>query len=194
MSMARKPGCVSRLLSGVVLVVLAAWAIDSCTKHAGQADRGERERRAVLTPDQRAEEDHHAAERQAERERLAAERRAADEKEAALLRRRLEAERVSQTHVRRFLKHPDDASFGVWTVPDTRWNAEGTVFHVASRVKARNDFGAELTYRWQTIIFLDGDTWRLVSCIIDGEQMYDDPALVERLVRDAAGNAARAGE
>lgn len=181
--MAKKPGCVSRLLSGVILVVLMGWGIDSCMKHAGQADRLERDRRAAMTPDQRAED-----------ERQAVERAAIVDAEAALMGRRLEAERVSQTHIRRFLKHPDDASFGVWTVPDTRWNAEGTVFHVASRVKARNDFGAELTYRWQTIIFLDGDTWRLVSCIIDGEQMYDDPALVERLARDAAGNAARAGE
>ena len=91
------------------------------------------------------------------------------------------AENVSKKYVRKFLKHPDDASFGFWSVPEIKCNAGRDTFFVSSTVKAKNDFGAELTYRWATIVFLDGGAWKLVSCVIDDKEVYEDKALLARL-------------
>jgi len=35
-----------------------------------------------------------------------------------------------------------------------------------------------LTYRWQAIVFLDDNTWRLVMLVINGETMADHPELM----------------
>ena len=87
--------------------------------------------------------------------------------------READAVQVSKDYVRAFLKHPDDAEFGIWDMPEIRKNPAGTTFYVSSKVKAKNDFGGLLTYRWATIVTWDGITWKLVSCAIDDKIMYD---------------------
>jgi SLA1 homology domain 1, SHD1 len=48
-------------------------------------------------------------------------------------------------------------------------------------VKAKNGFGAELTYQWATILTLEGNTWELVSCVIDDEMVYSSETLLNKL-------------
>ena len=109
----------------------------------------ENARRAALTPSQRAAED-----KTAETEQL-----------------KIKVRRVAEGYVRNFLKFPDDASFG-WG-GDASANPEGDVFGCEGTVRAKNAFGAALTYRWEAIVFLDGDTWRLVTLVIDGKTVVD---------------------
>jgi uncharacterized surface protein with fasciclin (FAS1) repeats len=106
--------------------------------------------------------------------------------DALLLERQADAERVSKEYILRFLKHPDDATFGFWDVPEIRWNKEQDVFVVSSKVLAKNDFGGELTYRWTTIVMLEDNVWQLVSCVIDDTVVYDSPELWARLEKRAA--------
>jgi len=49
---------------------------------------------------------------------------------------------------------------------------EGDVFHVKSKVEAKNALGVELTYRWETFLFLENNTWELGLCVINGETVY----------------------
>jgi len=165
----------------VLVIGLAAWGINNCVDRSDRARRAEEQRRAALTPEQRAEED-----------RRSEAARNTENAEAELTNRKAHAETFSEKCVKRFLKHPDDASFGLWSVPDIRWNAQRTAFYVSSTVKAKNDFGGQLTYRWQTIVLLDGEIWKLVSCAIDGSTMYHDEALTERLAGQAAAGTAPA--
>lgn len=172
--MAKKEhGCLVNLLSAIVLIGLIVWGINSCVERSNQARRAEEQRRSALTPEQRAEEDRNKGEEQAKAKA-----------EQELSTRQINAELVSQKYVREFLKHPDDASFGTWDVPDIKWNEEQDTFYVSSKVKAKNDFGALLTYRWQTIVMLDSpenNAWKLVSCAIDGETVYESKELMEKL-------------
>jgi len=101
------------------------------------------------------------------------------EAEMSVMRSR--AEKAAKGYVLKFLKHPGDASFGFWATPETLWNPAGDTFFLSSTVKAKNDFGAELTYRWGVIVFYNGTGWRLVQCVIDDKTVYEDKALYDRL-------------
>jgi hypothetical protein len=72
--------------------------------------------------------------------------------------------RFSKQWVRDHLKHPDDATF---SAIETSILIGSDVFYCFSKVKAKNDFGSELTHQWFTVTLLDGNTWKLVSCQID---------------------------
>lgn len=191
--MAKQPGCLARLVSLVIVIAVAVWGINACSERSWQARKAEEERQAVaakaeqnrraaLTPEQRGAEDRKAAEEKAK----AAEEKAKAELEERMSMREFEAQQVSEEHIRRFLKHPDDAHFGFWSIPETTWNAARDTFFVSSKVKAKNDFGGEFTYRWATIVFFDGQQWQLVSCMIDGKKVYEDKTLHDRLAKRAA--------
>ncbi len=128
-------------------------------------------RRATLTPEQRVAEDKAKAEAEAEKNR-----------DAQLQERIADVQVQSQDYVRKFLNHPDDASFGFFDVPSVRYSPEGDTFWVSSKVKAKNDFGAELTYRWETILMLNNHTWELASCTIDGEVVYTSSVLLDKIL------------
>jgi sRNA-binding protein len=159
----------SSLLGFCLLIGGCLYGVNGCigiVDHAQKeaADR-ETQRVAQLTPEQRAAE---------EAAKTAGQQR--DAKARELEERQSRAISVSQDYVREFLKYPDDASFSIWDTPEIRWNVEETTFFVSSKMKAKNDFGAELTHRWATIVTLDGDTWKLVSCAVDDKQVYDQSA------------------
>lgn len=166
----KKAGCGSKILGTIVLLIVFVWLVNSCIEKHNQARRAEEQRRASLTPEQRMEEDKKQAEEEAKRKR-----------ETELERRKIDAELYSKDYIRKFLKHPDDASFGFWDIPEIKWNEVQDTFYCSSKVKAKNDFGAELTYRWQTILTLNGNTWELVSCAIDGETVYESKELLNKL-------------
>jgi hypothetical protein len=84
---------------------------------------------------------------------------------------RQEAESVSRDFVLKFLKWPDDAEF-VYDSSD-KTEGGGGAYHITSKVKARNGFGATLTHRWETYVVLESGAWKLVSCTIDGEVLFD---------------------
>lgn len=92
--------------------------------------------------------------------------------------------------MRGFLKFPDDADFGFFAVPDVKSNEAGDVFYVSSTVKAKNDFGAQLTYHWQTTIAFDGNAGQLVACDIDGARVYDNEDLATAIERRARSTPA----
>jgi hypothetical protein len=129
----------------------------------------ETNRRNAITPEQRAEED-----------RQAAEKEKASEREVEVQRLKISAERTCKDYVRQFLRWPDDASFP-WFGCEISANREGTVFGCQGTVKAKNDFGGELTHRWGAIVYLDDDVWRLVTMVIDGQTIVDDKQLADRI-------------
>lgn len=111
--------------------------------------------------------------------------------------RELDAHVFSKDSVRRFLKYPDDANFEVpgaaFGLPEAikdEWNDDHTTCRCSGKVKAKNALGAELTHQWQTFIHLNGDTWELVSCEIDGEVVYADKQLLNGLLTQAGQQAA----
>jgi len=185
-------GCLSKFVSAAVLIGAVAWFINSCEERSMQVRKAEEQRRAALTPEQRAEEDRQKAEVAAKAQAMeqeearqraeeAAIARAKEQEEALLFSRQVDATTVSQQYVLKFLKHPDDATFGFWSVPDMSWNKEQDAFYLSSKVKAKNDFGAELTYRWATIVMLEGNTWNLVSCAIGDKIVYESKELSAKL-------------
>jgi hypothetical protein len=84
---------------------------------------------------------------------------------------RQEAESVSRDFVLKFLKWPDDAEF-VYDSSD-KTEGGGGAYHITSKVKAKNGFGATLTHRWETYVVLESGAWKLVSCTIDGEVLFN---------------------
>ncbi len=152
-----------------------------------QTTRLEQERRASLTPQQRETEDKAKAEEKARDEAEAKRKEAEKKAEADLEMRKIDAGTISKEYVLKFLKHPDDARFGFWDVPEIRSNAEQDIFYCSSKVKAKNDFGAALTYQWETIVMLNGDTWELVSCAIDGRTVYESKDLLATLTARKLG-------
>jgi hypothetical protein len=154
----------------LVLIVLAGIGVYFVGSSFDKKQQAEQQRQAALTPEQRQAEDKANAEAEAKRQQ-----------DNEFERRKLGAEDFSKQYVLKFLKHPDDASFGFWDTPTVTSNPERDTFFVSSKVKAKNDFGAELTYQWATIITLDGNTWELVSCVIDGETVYSSETLLNKL-------------
>jgi hypothetical protein len=170
--MARQQGCGGQLLGALVLLGLSIWGIDSCVRRNSDARHAEVQRLASLTPDQRAEENRVEVELTA---------KAAVERQRTS--RETDVRLASEEYVRRFLRFPDDADFGFWSIPDVKSNQAGDVFYVSSTVKAKNVFGAQLTYRWRTIIAFDGKILQLVACDIDGTRVYEDEKLAAKLER-----------
>jgi hypothetical protein len=166
----KKPGLGSRFVAALLLLGLAGYGINSCFNKVEQSRKAEDARRAALTPEQRIEEDRRAAEEKADRDR-----------EVQREVRQAEAVEYSKECVRRFLKYPDDASFGFWDIPDVKYNAEGNTFSCFSKVKAKNAFGAELTHRWGTIVTIKDGTWKLAMLVIDDETLYSDDQLMNSL-------------
>lgn len=163
----------------LVLIVLIGIGIYFIGNSIDQKVEAEKQRQAALTPEQRQAEEKANAEAEAKRQQ-----------EIELERRKGYAVTYSQDYVRQFLKHPDDASFGFWDIPEVTWNPERDTFFVSSKVKAKNDFGAELTYQWATIVHLEGNTWELVSCVIDDEMVYSSETLLNKLKARKEINAA----
>jgi hypothetical protein len=76
--------------------------------------------------------------------------------------------------VRKHLKHPLDASFPFfgnsteYSRADKSWEVKGTV-------KAKNDFGGELTSAWTAVVYNESDKlWVLRRLEIDGETVYQE--------------------
>ena len=131
---------------------------------------------------------------------LTPEQRAAEEKRQASLtpeQRAVEAKgdkvNVAKSFaidsVRRLLKHPGDASFGEWDDPDVKFNAEEDAFFVSSRGESKNDVGKALTYQWEVIIALNGKTWELASCVINGETVFTSSALLDGIIAAERGRS-----
>ena len=97
-----------------------------------------------------------------------AKRNAETEKEL----RQLRAQTMSEEYVRKFLKFPHDASFP-WSEPQIRSNEARDVFYLKGTVQAKNALGASLTHDWETMVRVDGENWKLVTCIIGGEKVYE---------------------
>lgn len=154
----------------LVLVLLIGFGIYFAGRSVEKRQAAEQQRQGALTPEQRQAEEKANAE--AESKRL---------QDIELERRKDYAVTYSQDYIRKFLKHPDDASFGFWEIPETTWNPERDTFFVSSKVKAKNDFGAELTYQWATIVTLEGNAWELVSCVIGDEMVYSSETLLNKL-------------
>lgn len=152
------------------LIVLAGFAVYFIGSSFDRQQAAEQQRVAALTTEQRQAEENANAEAEVKRQQ-----------ESEFERRKFDAEKFSRQYVLEFLKHPDDASFGFWDVPNITWNAERDTFYVSSKVKAKNDFGAELTHQWATLVTLDGNTWKLVSCVIDDNTVYADETLLTAL-------------
>jgi hypothetical protein len=154
----------------LVLIVLAGFGVYLIGSGFEKKQKVEQERVAALTPEQQQAEQKANAEAEAKRQQ-----------ENEFDQRKMSAEQFSKEYVRKFLKHPDDASFGFWDTPEITWNPERDTFFVSSKVKAKNGFGAELTYQWATILTLEGNTWQLVSCVIDDEMVYSSEELLNKL-------------
>jgi hypothetical protein len=168
--MATNQGCGTKSLGCLILIVIAGFGINTCVQKQEAVKVAEQQRRTALTPEQRAAEDKAAAD-EAAKQKADAEALVLDS----------QAGERSKDFVLQFLKHPDDASFGVFATPDVTHNETRNVFYCRSTVKAKNDFGMQLTYRWETIISFESNTWSLVSCQIDGKTVYDDEALFQKL-------------
>lgn len=86
---------------------------------------------------------------------------------------------MSQEVIRKILKHPDDAVFehpkGGKAMGVLDFSSEvysDTLYGIRGRVKAQNDFGATLTYRWECIWEVpdfDASRARLTKVIYDGQ-------------------------
>jgi hypothetical protein len=163
------PTILQRFIAAGILFWLSVLGIYSCAHRNEAAHQAEADRRAKLTPEQRAEED-----------RVAAAEKAAKDEEVKIFRLKIEAERACKNYVRDSLKWPDDASFP-WLSGEVTSNKQGDVFGCQGTVKAKNGFGAELTYHWGAIVFLDDNTWQLVTLTINGETMADHPELVKAI-------------
>ncbi len=166
----KKAGFGSQLVAALLLLGLAGYGINSCFNRAEESRRAEEARRAALPPEQRAEEDQRAAKKEADKKR-----------QMDMELRQADGEDYSKKCVRRFLKYPDDASFGFWDAPDVKYNAEQDTFSYSSKVKAKNTFGAELTHRWGTIVTIRDGTWKLAMLAIDDETLYRDSQLLDSL-------------
>ena len=142
----------------LVLAVIGAGFLLMCFACGPTPEQrlAEEKRQASLTPEQRA------AEMESDRENA--------------------AKGFAKDSVRKFLKHPDDASFGEWDEPEIKFNAEQDAFLVSSKVKAKDDLGKEVTYQWEVVIMLNGKTWELASCVIDGKTAYTSSALLDRII------------
>jgi hypothetical protein len=151
--------------SNVVLGVIGAGFLLMCIACGGgltpEQRAAEEKRQASLTPEQRAAE-------------------AIDDKEKA-------ATLFAKDSVRKFLKHPGDASFGKWDDPEVRFNPEQDTFLICSKVKAKNDLGKEATYQWEVIVMLDGKTWERASCTINGETVFTSSALLDKIIGTEEG-------
>lgn len=160
----RGSGVGGRFLQGclglVVMIGLCIWGIGSCVKRNEQARIAEQQRRAALTEEQRQAEDRIAEAKEAAK-------RAAEEEEE----KRNGAATISEDYVREFLKFPDDADFG-WAPAVISKHEDGVRYRADGKVKAKNAFGAQLTYRWATILRWEAGRWRLLECAIDGKVVY----------------------
>lgn len=173
---AKSGGCGSRIAAILLLCGLAGIGIYSCDKNRQAGRFVEQQRRDALTPEQRTAED-----------KTAAETKAAEEKGARTERLKIEAGEACEGYVRDSLKFPDDASFP-WLGCDVTANSEGDVFACEGKVTAKNGFGAALTYRFAAIVYLDGDTWRLVHLTINGATVADRPELVAAIKAKHSGD------
>lgn len=161
-----KQGCGGCLVF-VVLIGIAIYFAGSAREERAAA---EKQRRALLTPEQQAAED--KAQQEAEEKTKV---------ETQFELRKAEVQMISEDYVRKFLKHPNDASFGFWSIPKITWNQGRDTFFVSSTVKAKNDLGLELTYDWATIVTLDENTWKLVSCQIGDDVVYVNQDIANKL-------------
>ncbi len=167
--MAASKGCGQRFASLCIVLGMIGFGIYSCNSHFEAVQKVEDDRLAKLTPEQRAAE-----------VKAAAEAKVAKDREVEIERLKIEAGSACKHYVRDCLRFPGDASFP-WLGCDVTSNKEGDVFACEGTVKAKNGFGAELTYRWAAIVYLDDNTWRLVHLTLHGDTMVDHPELIARI-------------
>ena len=122
------------------------------------------------------------AQKQAELDRKAAEAEA--EKTRPTKDRKIEALIAAENHAKKFLKFPLDADFA-YAEPTS--NKSGTFWQVASTVKAKNAFGATLTYSYSVHMKYDGDQWELAYCKINDDVYFASEDLVKAAI--AVNNA-----
>lgn len=83
---------------------------------------------------------------------------------------RITAKLKAQEVVAKFLKHPLDATFSWFSDAQkqgpNRWYVNGTV-------KAKNDFGAELTHEYRVWFDVEGGQWGIHDVEIDGESVIE---------------------
>jgi len=175
--------CLGGVVFALLLFGLAICGIVSCdnSQNAGQS-KGEAEqaRRQSLTPAQRAEED-----------RIAVEEEAARKQKAEASERAGTAVLVSQEYVRKYLAFPDDgASFGSWDAAGTESNPAHDVF-ACCKVKAKNVFGAELTYPWHTIVLFTDNKWQVAEVGIGDKIAYQSKELLTWIASRTAANDAK---
>lgn len=110
------------------------------------------------------------------------EQKAQREKERKRFEDELTVIRLTKDYIREHLKFPHDADFN-WLPDDVRTNAQGTRWFVLGKVKAKNSFGAELTYEYSAIWFIVEENgqrpFKLVSAAIGDKMLYKDEALME---------------
>lgn len=77
---------------------------------------------------------------------------------------RIDARLMAQDFAKQHLTHPSTAKFPFFSGGDTFLNAAKGQWHVTGKVKAKNVFGLELTYRWKVVVRrVQGDTWQLID-------------------------------
>jgi len=196
----------SKVKLGCFLIVLAFFGglvyIGSAAHDA--AIKTEQERRAKLAPEQRAAEDAATAKaaeakRQAEQaaaaEKLKADQarqeqekieRAERDRQRKIDKDKIDAEVEAKDVIRNCLHFPDDAKFP-WFSGSTETNEQGDLFLCRGKVNAKNGFGAELTYSYAVLLFLEENTWKIVEVTIGDEVVKRDDALLARLEQRAKG-------
>lgn len=94
-------------------------------------------------------------------------------------RRKLEAQQQAEKFVSQRLKHPLDAEFSGTEVTTT--SRDGLTFVLQGKVRAKNDLGGQLTHRWEAVVSLEGDTWHLAACELDGKSIFSDQKLLDAI-------------
>lgn len=175
MADSKNPG--ASWLATMMLIGLSAWGINSCVKSRDDSRQAEVERIASLTPEEKDEEARQLAAAKVQEDFRVGKANAENRFRA----RSDDAERVSKEHVRKFLKFPNDANFGFWTIPTIRTNKSQDVYYVESTVKAKNAFGATLTHRWATILLFEDTAWHLGSCAIDDQSLFTSKVVMAKI-------------
>jgi hypothetical protein len=100
---------------------------------------------------------------------------------------------AAQKTIRRFLKHPHDASFSWGTSARLTepYGADGRRnWVVAGKVQAPNDFGANLTKPYQATMCVVGGQWECLIAFLDGKTVYQNGELIEAAFADLKKPAA----
>jgi hypothetical protein len=150
------------------MMLMCGGCVTGCIVISINAEKQEAARRAALTPEERQAEDN-----------AKAAKKAAEEKQQKSRKRKVEASDTATEYLRKFLKHPHNASIDPQPTDDIVEfeRSDGVTFYtVAGNVDAKNDFGAELTYDYVVTLSLRSNTWTLERITLDKKIIYDNPS------------------